>query len=55
MIKNSNYDFINTKLLFFFKLIFYYGVIPDKFNITHIILIKKDKTKDSNDLSNFKP
>ena len=55
MIKNCNSNFINNKLLFFFKFIFYYGVIPDEFNITHIIPIKKDKTKDNNDLSNLRP
>ena len=55
MILNCNSEFINSTLLFFFKFIFHYGVIPTDFNITHIISIIKDKTKSINDVSNLRP
>jgi hypothetical protein len=42
-------------LLFFFKFIFHYGVIPNEFNVTHIIPIKKDKKTTINDLNNLRP
>ena len=35
--------FLNSKVYFFFKYIFYHGVIPSKLNISHIIPIIKDK------------
>ena len=55
MILNLNPDFISNILLFFFRFIFRYGVIPINFNNTHIIPIIKDKTKSINDLSNLRP
>ena len=55
MILNLNPDFISNILLFFFRFIFRYGVIPINFNNTHIVPIIKDKTKSINDLSNLRP
>jgi hypothetical protein len=47
--------FIKTKLFFFFNFIFHYGVIPDDFNVTHIIPIKKDKKIKTDDINNLWP
>jgi len=47
--------FIKTKLFFFFNFIFHYGVIPDDFNVTHIIPIKKDKKIKIDDINNLRP
>jgi hypothetical protein len=54
-IKNCDEKFIKYKLFFFFKFIFHYGVIPNGFNITHIIPIKKDKKSSINDIDNLRP
>ena len=51
MIKNCDNNFISSKLLFFFRFIFHNGVIPDEFNFTHIIPIKKDKNNSINDIN----
>jgi len=55
MIKNCDNNFISSKLLFFFRFIFHHGVIPEEFNFTHIISIKKDKNKSINDINNLRP
>jgi hypothetical protein len=55
MIKNCDNNFISSKLLFFFRFIFHNGVIPDEFNFTHIIPIKKDKNNSINDINNLRP
>ena len=47
--------FLNSKVYFFFKYIFYHGVIPSKLNISHIIPIIKDKKKPNNSLNNLRP
>ena len=55
MILSINDDFIRSKVLFFFKFIFHYGVIPQDFNISHIVSIVKDRCKPANELSNLRP
>jgi hypothetical protein len=47
--------FIKNKLFFFSKFIFHYGVIPNEFNVTHIIPLNKDKKITINDLNNLRP
>ncbi len=42
-------------IFFFFRFIFKYCVIPDDFNIAHIVPIKKDKKKSINDIDNLRP
>jgi hypothetical protein len=44
MLLNCNDNFINSKLIFFYKYIFKYDVIPKGLNITHIRPIIKDKS-----------
>ena len=44
MIKNCDSEFIASKLFFFFKFIFFYGVVPNDYDVTHIIPIKKEKS-----------
>ena len=55
MLLNCNDNFINSKLIFFYKYIFKYGVIPKGLNITHIRPIIKDKSLSCNDLNNLRP
>jgi hypothetical protein len=55
MIKNCDEKFIKNTLFFFFNFIFHYGVIPNEFNVTHIIPIKKDKKITINDLNSLRP
>jgi hypothetical protein len=55
MILNCDENFIKSKLFFFFKYIFKYGVVPKGLNITHIRPILKDKLGPSNDLNNLRP
>ena len=55
MIKNCNENFIASTILFFYRYIFKYGVIPTDLNITHIIPIIKDKNKSINDIDNLRP
>jgi hypothetical protein len=52
---NCDDNFIKSKLFFFYKYIFKYGVIPKGLNITHIRPIIKDKSLSSNDLNNLRP
>jgi hypothetical protein len=55
MILNCDENFIKSKLFFFFKYIFKYGVVPKGLNITHIRPILKDKLGPSNELNNLRP
>ena len=55
MILNCDVNFLKSKLFYFFKYIFKFGVIPKGMNITHIRPIIKDKSLPSNDLNNLRP
>ena len=55
MIKNCNNKFTTSYIFYFFRFIFHHGVIPAEMNITHIVPIKKDKSKSINDINNLRP
>ena len=55
MIKNCNNKFTTSSIFYIFRFIFHYGVIPAEMNITHIVPIKKDKSKSINDIKNLRP
>ena len=55
MILNTNDSFLRSKILYFFRFMLKYGVIPNGFNMSNIISISKDKSKPQNDLSNLRP
>jgi hypothetical protein len=54
MLLNCDEDFLNKKVVLFYKYNFHYGVIPSELNITHIIPILKEK-KNNNSLNNLRP
>jgi hypothetical protein len=53
MIKNCNNKFTTSYIFYFFRFIFLHAVIPSE--ITHIVPIKKDKSKSINDINNLRP
>ena len=55
MILNSNSFFVKSFILPFFQFMFKFCVIPEGFNISHIILIIKDSNKSSTDPNNLRP
>ena len=53
MILNINQTFFNSVILYFYQFIFKTGVVPFGFNNIHVVPMKKDKNKSSNDLSDL--
>ena len=55
MVANCNQVFIKSFMLHFFRFIFGFGIIPEGFNVIHIVPIIKYKKKSIDDLTNMQP
>ena len=55
MLLNCGMDFLKEKILFFFRYIFKYGVIPSTLNTSHIVPLIKDFSKPTNTIGNLRP
>jgi hypothetical protein len=55
MMLNASTEFLRNTVLFFFKYIFKFAIIPGDLNVTHIVPLIKDKKKPTDDPDNLRP